>query len=72
MLKQKEKVLQKPVITIIAFWVIAIIVTWTMMADKGVFTFLGSLYAICMIGSVKTIQKAIETESINAQMFSVI
>jgi hypothetical protein len=44
-------------LAVLALWLIAIIVTLMVLDGEG-FTFLGPLYAICMIGSVVTVRNA--------------
>lgn len=49
----------KHVSATIALWALAILVTLVMVKDAGVFTFLGPLYAVCMIGSVVVVKSAL-------------
>ena len=49
----------RPVLAVVALWAIAIATTVVLVPDRGVFTTLGPVYAICMIGSVVTVRKAL-------------
>jgi hypothetical protein len=42
----------------LALWLIAIIATLFVVNDKGLFTYLGPVYAICMVGSIITLRNA--------------
>ena len=48
----------KYIAAIVALWVIAITSTFVIVADRQVLTYLGPLYAVCMIGSVVTVRRA--------------
>jgi hypothetical protein len=48
----------KYVIAVVALWVLAIVATVAIIRERSVFTFLGPLYAICMIGCVRIVQQA--------------
>jgi peptidoglycan/LPS O-acetylase OafA/YrhL len=48
----------KYVAAIVVLWALAIISTLVIVADRHVFTYLGPLYAVCMIGSVLVVRKA--------------
>jgi hypothetical protein len=54
--------LRKPEVANILLWIIAIFTTFLMVKDSGVFTYLGPVYAICMIGSVVTVKKALQNK----------
>ncbi len=45
---------------IIVLWLIAIVATFLVVDETGIFTSLGPVFAICMIGSVITVQRARE------------
>jgi hypothetical protein len=49
----------KYIITIAALWFIAIVTTLVLVGKTGVFTYLGPVYLICMIGSIVTIRRAL-------------
>ena len=53
----------KHVTATIALWALAILVTLVMVRDAGVFTFLGPLYTICMIGSVVIVRNALQSRA---------
>lgn len=55
--------LRKPEVANILLWIIAIFTTFLMVKDSGVFTYLGPVYAICMIGSVVTVKKALQNKN---------
>jgi hypothetical protein len=42
----------------VVLWALAIMSTLVIVADRDVFTYLGPLYAVCMIGSVVAVRKA--------------
>ena len=44
--------------TVLVMWLIAIGGTLAMVTDPGIFTYLGPLYAVCMIGSVVAVRRA--------------
>ena len=48
----------KYTLTIIVLWFIAVVATAVLLRGSGLFTYLAPLYAICMIGSIWTVQKA--------------
>lgn len=48
----------KTIVTIAALWLIAIVATFLITRNTGLFTYLGPLYLICMIGSIVTIRKS--------------
>ena len=48
----------KYTLTILVLWFIAVVATAVLLRGSGLFTYLGPLYAICMIGSIWTVQKA--------------
>jgi len=45
-------------ITILGLWIIAILATLLIVKDNRIFTFLGPVYFVCMLGSVITVNKA--------------
>ncbi len=49
----------KTIIAITTLWLIAITATFFITRDTGLFTYLGPLHLICMIGSIVTIRKHI-------------
>lgn len=48
----------KYIVTILALWLIALVATFLLVKDAAVFTYLGPLYAVCMVGSVITVRRA--------------
>jgi hypothetical protein len=50
-------------LTMVALWAIAITATFLILQEPRVLTFLGPLYAVCMIGSVITTRAARRTSS---------
>lgn len=48
-----------PIFVIVALWLIAIVATLVVVKDSGVFTFLGPVYFVCMLGSVVTVRNAV-------------
>ena len=48
----------KAVLAVLSLWLIAVATTLVLVRDRGVFTFLGPVYAICMIGSVTVVHRA--------------
>lgn len=53
--------LEKPVkheLAILALWLIAVVPTLILVHQTGVFSFLGPLYFICMVGSVYIVRSA--------------
>jgi len=48
----------KHTLAVAALWVIAIAATIVIVADRSVFSYLGPLYAVCMIGSVVIVKRA--------------
>jgi hypothetical protein len=53
-------------LTMVALWAIAITATFLIVEEPRVVTFLGPVYAVCMIGSVITIRSARKTSSRSA------
>jgi hypothetical protein len=49
----------RPVVAVVLLWAIAIITTVALVPDRQVFTTLGPVYAVCMIGSVVVVRKAL-------------
>ena len=47
-----------PVVVVLVLWMIAILATLLIVKDSGVFTFLGPIYFICMLGCVITVRNA--------------
>lgn len=47
----------KPILVITTLWLIAIAATFLITRNTGLFTYLGPLFLICMIGSIVTIRK---------------
>lgn len=45
-------------VIVLLLWFIAIVATLVITRDSGLFTYLGPVYAICMIGSVVTVRRA--------------
>jgi len=43
---------------ILILWVIAILATFFIIKDTGLFAYLGPVYSICMIGSIVTVRHA--------------
>lgn len=53
--------LEKPVkyeLAVLALWLIAVVPTLLLVHQTGVFTYLGPLYFICMVGSVYIVRSA--------------
>jgi hypothetical protein len=48
----------KHIAAVVALWALAILSTVAIVPDRGVFTYLGPVYAICMIGSVAVVRRA--------------
>ncbi len=48
----------KYTLAILALWLIAVVTTAVLVRGTGLFTYLGPLYAICMIGSLSIVWKA--------------
>lgn len=48
----------KYVAAILGLWTIAIAGTLLLVPDRSVFTYLGPLYAVCMIGSIVVVRLA--------------
>lgn len=48
----------KPVVANVLLWSLAIAATAVILPDRSVFTTLGPLYAVCMIGSVVIVRRA--------------
>lgn len=48
----------KYTLAVVALWALAIIATVVIVPDRSAFTYLGPLYAVCMIGSVVVVQRA--------------
>lgn len=48
----------KHVVAVLGLWLTAIAGTLAVVKDTGTFTYLGPLYALCMIGSVLTVRDA--------------
>lgn len=53
---------QKPEIAVLLLWLIAIVTTFLSVKDTGVFTYLGPVYALCMIGSVVAVKRSRATK----------
>lgn len=51
----------KHIVAILALWLIAVVGTVLVVNDAGVFTYLAPLYAICAIGSVFIVRRALDT-----------
>ena len=49
-----------PVFVIVALWAIAIAATMVIVKDSKVFTFLGPIYFVCMLGSVVTVRNVVD------------
>jgi len=47
-----------PEMIVAMLWLIAIVTTVAFTSGTGVFTFLGPVFAICMIGSIVTVRRA--------------
>lgn len=45
-------------LAIIALWLLAVVATLFLVHQSGVFTFLGPLYFICMLGSVYIVRSS--------------
>jgi hypothetical protein len=48
----------KAPLAVLALWLIALASTFFLVHDRSVFTFLGPIFAICMIGSVTVVRRA--------------
>lgn len=48
----------RPEWTVAVLWLIALVTTMLLTRDTGSFTFLGPVFAICMIGSVVTVKRS--------------
>ena len=53
----------KTIIAITVLWLIAIAATFFITRDTGLFTYLGPVYLICMIGSIVIVRKSIRTQT---------
>jgi hypothetical protein len=49
----------KYILTIAFLWFIAIVTTLVLVGKTGVFTYLGPVYFICMVGSIVAIRRAL-------------
>ena len=49
---------------ILALWLIAVVATLFITGDMEHFTYLGPLYAICMVGSVLIVRKAQQKQKV--------
>lgn len=49
---------QKPEIAVLLLWLIAIATTFLFVKETGTFTYLGPVYALCMIGSVLAVKRS--------------
>lgn len=45
-------------LAVIALWLLAVVPTLLLVHQTGVFTFLGPLYFICIVGSIYTVRSA--------------
>lgn len=46
----------------LALWLIAVVPTLLVVQQSGLFTYLGPLYFLCMVGSVYVVRSAKKTE----------
>jgi hypothetical protein len=48
--------------TVLGLWLLAVIPTLLLVHESGVFTFLGPLYFLCIVGSVYVVRNAKKKE----------
>ncbi len=49
----------KHIVVVVILWCIAIVTTLLLVEKTGVFTYLGPVYFICMLGSIITVRRAL-------------
>ncbi len=45
-------------LAVLGLWLLAVIPTFLLMQQSGMFTYLGPLYFICMVGSIYVVRSA--------------